>query len=407
MKNANKPVKRVRRATPKSTPKRSMRPFATADFIGPLQRGQARSIFTKRALGRGNNLQGPQGGQNYLAAPLALTKYLKSDGASISGKGDTVRVRHREYLFDLAGSILFTSSNYAVNPGLSQLFPWLSQLARNYQKYRFRFLRFHYTTTTSANTQGSVMLALDLNTLDAAPINKAEMMNQQGASRCAVWESVCCDLPESVPELFIRSGPVPGADLKTYDAAGLDVCTSNMSGSSPVGEVYVEYDVILHTPQLASVASTLMVVNTAIGASGALFGTPALPTYSVGLSQAAFVLSSSGTGQRFGLGVSPGGCILVTVDVIGAGITGITISAPSAGSNLGTALGPISQTITATRISAFIAFTCNSVANTLPSTDPSKNLFLIDVFLNGGVTGINAGNATMSVSPWQIGLPFV
>lgn len=173
------------------------------------------------------------------------------------GRSGDIRVRHREYIADLNGSIAFALTSYAVNPGLETLFPWLSSIAHNYESYSFDSLRFLYETEAPSSTAGTVLLALDYDASDPAPENKSQAMSYRNSVRSAPWAKVQHqsdkeDLSKR-KSYYTRRGLAPAnTDIKLYDVGNFFACTQGMAGATAVGELYVEYDVRLMTPQLTS-----------------------------------------------------------------------------------------------------------------------------------------------------------
>lgn len=55
----------------------------------------------------------------------------------------SIRFRYREYIGDLNTSTGFSLTSFNLNPGLNSTFPYLSQLAVNFQEYRFHGLCFY------------------------------------------------------------------------------------------------------------------------------------------------------------------------------------------------------------------------------------------------------------------------
>lgn len=201
------------------------------------------------------------------AAPVAVGFRTINSGAMVSGTGDVVRVRHREYVGDVLGSTAFSTTVFKINPGLAGSFPWLANMAANFEKYRFRSLRFMFESSVATTQAGSVMLGIDLDTLDAVPATKAQMLQMQNVVRSNVWDCSQSSLPEGVPELFTRTGAVPaGADAKTYDAGQLIIGVVGTADTSVIGEAWFEYDVELHTPQFAQAAVFSLAATTATGA---------------------------------------------------------------------------------------------------------------------------------------------
>lgn len=192
-------------------------------------------------------------------APLALSRSFKTgmpkvSGSAYSGDG-RVRVQHREYVADVLGSVAFAVNSYSVNPGLSSLFTWLAPIANQYESYLFRGLRFEFETQKSASTSGSVMMAVDFDASDAAPVNKQQLMSYHDSVRSAVWNECrftadSKDLQKFGAQRFVRSGALSAnRDIKTYDIGNLFIATQGCADATAIGELYVVYDVDLMTPQ--------------------------------------------------------------------------------------------------------------------------------------------------------------
>jgi len=192
-----------------------------------------------------------------VTVPSAIGNLVKTSTpdlqSSFTGDG-RVRIRHREYIADIAGSVAFASTTFVVNPGISASFPWLSVIAANYESYKFNKLCFQFSTEKPTSVGGSLLMAIDYDANDAAPTTKSEIMAYHNAVRCPVWSQTdyVSDKPDlnKLPQHYIRSTTVSGTDLKTYDVGNLFVCTSGCADTSAMGELYVIYDVELITPQL-------------------------------------------------------------------------------------------------------------------------------------------------------------
>jgi hypothetical protein len=169
-------------------------------------------------------------------------------------------IRHREYLKDIVAEgsspSIFTSQGFPINPGMAQTFPWLSQIAPRFEKYHFKKLRFCFETEAPTSLGGSLILTLDYDASDAAPTSKVQAMAYKNAVRAAPWEECCHDSAaedlSQQKQYFVRSGVNPvSTDIKLYDVGNLFVCSQNVvTGGATLGELYVEYDVELMTPQL-------------------------------------------------------------------------------------------------------------------------------------------------------------
>lgn len=178
--------------------------------------------------------------------------------------------RHREYLGDVqTGSAgAFNINNYYINPGLPSSFPWLSQIASNFEQYRFNGLVYEFKSTSadalnSTNTAlGVVIMVTDYNAGDDNFGNKQEMENHEFASSarqsCSMLHPIECKKSQTpVSELYIRNGPVPsGEDPRLYDLGNFQIATQGQQGSSVnIGELWVTYEVEFFKPQLGGLTT--------------------------------------------------------------------------------------------------------------------------------------------------------
>jgi len=164
---------------------------------------------------------------------------------------------------------LFEINNYAINPGVSDSFPWLSALASNFEQYAFAGLIFEYISNsgdaiTSANTAlGKVILATDYNAANMPFGTEQEMLITEFSNfnkpSQNILHAVECD-PKMRPQLlnYVRVGPPPAStDIKTYDLGNTSVATVGMQGTSVnVGALWVSYDVFLCKPVLSALAGS-------------------------------------------------------------------------------------------------------------------------------------------------------
>lgn len=167
-------------------------------------------------------------------------------------------VTHREYLFDVARTAdTFSIDTVVVNPGISNSFPWLSQIASRYESYTFERLDYVYQPMVPTTQPGSIMMAIDFDAADAAPSSKQVLMAYAGANRGAPWQpfkisASNIDRKKMVSERYVRSGQLPAnTDVKTYDLGNLFVATVGTGAPTvTLGEIYVEYTVRFRTPQI-------------------------------------------------------------------------------------------------------------------------------------------------------------
>jgi hypothetical protein len=141
----------------------------------------------------------------------------------------------------------------AINPGDSATFPWLSQVAGRFEKYKLHSLSFGYQNFCSRFNTGTVCLMIDYDPSDPSPTGKSQLLNSYGAKRSAVYNNLSCPMDTSKirKDLIIRQtdrGTFTGGDLKLHDAGTLYYLLSDSDVQGDAGELWVEYDVTLSIP---------------------------------------------------------------------------------------------------------------------------------------------------------------
>jgi hypothetical protein len=210
---------------------------------------QRRMVRTARIQG-----QGPI--QSAAVSYAQLQGSSRPEMSSVQSSSDLrIRVKHREYLSDIAGSVLYAVLQTSINPGLPNSFPWLSTIAANFESYVFNSLCFQYRTQASTASIGKAVLSVDWDAADPAPISKQAQLQERTKADNAVWANfdlVCDsqDLKKFGYQRYIRTGGLlANKDIKTYDVGNLWVGVQGEANANAVGELWVCYDVELITPQ--------------------------------------------------------------------------------------------------------------------------------------------------------------
>lgn len=183
----------------------------------------------------------------------------------INYKNDFIRIRHHEYIGDIFTSSTagaFSIQSFALNPGMSETFPYLSELTGGmFQQYRLNGVLFSYCSRSSdslnsTNTAlGSVILSTEYDSLDPVFSSRQEMENSQYAISCKPSENCvhgieCARSQTSVSELYMRSAAVPsGGDIRLYDHARFSIATQGFQAANVnIGSLYVTYDISFFKP---------------------------------------------------------------------------------------------------------------------------------------------------------------
>jgi hypothetical protein len=308
----------------------------------------------KKSTLKGRTRSAQQGGKNLnsLGKQMSHQAYsayaMESRGSppniSMGSKGASCRVRHRELVTNISGSVAFAVAlRLALNPGLAATFPWLSSIAASWEKYKFHKLAFKYLTRTGSTTPGSVILAPDYDASDGPPASEQIVSAFSDLVEDVPWrESMTCALKaqsmnSSVPVHFVRSEPVAANnDIKVYDVGQFFVCT--VDGTAvPWGKLWVEYDVEFFIPQLPSgglkPSGGQIVGNTALSGANPLGTGPLLDAQSSGigvdftstvtfLNVGDYVMAVNASGTTitaFGITIGSGVTLIASSVVINAG----------------------------------------------------------------------------------------
>lgn len=197
-----------------------------------------------------------------LSAPAANGTYVKHNKAKLRSNKSGMSIRHREYVQDINFGDPGDFNNMVqqpINPGNRELFPWLSGIATRFETYRFNRLRFIYEPQCGTDNEGTVMMAVDFDAVDPPPVDKLQFMTYDGAVRSPPWFAGCYECApynlHKYKEYYITPNLTTptSTDEKTYYVGNIYVATQSQATPFTAGELYVEYDCVLSTPQLGTI----------------------------------------------------------------------------------------------------------------------------------------------------------
>lgn len=221
----------------------------------------------------GHGAYGALQNTNNLIENQASADSFISRGGIMSVRGATdetgaVHVSNREFITDIYGPTnVFNVQSYSINPGLQQSFPFLSQLASNFEEYEFSQLIFHFrslvtdVSSATGGQVGTIILATNYNAAALPFSDKQSMVEYAHSHSCRTTEhmshGVECDPTKNTTiaaALYTRSNPVvTSQDLKTYDKGLFQIAVANLPiayQNYVIGELWVEYTVMLRKPKL-------------------------------------------------------------------------------------------------------------------------------------------------------------
>jgi len=195
---------------------------------------------------------------------------------TVMNDGKSFVMRHREYIGDMYsaggsanGVSPFAVQLFSINPGVSDTFPWLSDVASNFEQYSIEGIIYEYKSlysdavVTQNGSIGSIILATEYNASSLPFASKSQMENYQFAQSCKPSCSVlhpveCAKSQSPITELYVRTGALAAnQDIKTYDFGNFQFASQGIplgAAGAPValGELWVTYQVRLIKPKLPS-----------------------------------------------------------------------------------------------------------------------------------------------------------
>ena len=240
-----------------------------ADYVGKGMYGKRR--LSGQGLYRGKGLYKGRGeyATNHIitdggaTASAIVPRFNTSDVTSIT-------MSNREYVRDIFAppqGVAFATQSWSLNPGLAESFPWLSQLAINFEEYEIVQLIYTFKSVVAdfasqSGQVGQIVMATQYNP-DSDPFaDKEEMMLYDGGQSCKTTESLLhgieCDPVKNsgAAGKYVRVGSLPtGEDLKNYDHGKTTLavinCPTTYAGQQ-LGELWVSYTVRLRKPKFAA-----------------------------------------------------------------------------------------------------------------------------------------------------------
>jgi len=244
-------------------------------YIGGLiggAAGSAGSFIKRKAQDIGTAALGEDTYIKYFGdyETIKSNSFLKDEAGNMppiinKDPGGGVLIRRSEYITDIiSGSAgTFNLQNFFINPGQAATFPWLSQIAPNFEEWVVEGMYFEYRTMSadalnSTNTAlGQVIMAANYNAASPNFTSKQPMENYEGGVSCKPSCSMryfveCAKNQTILDELYVRPGAVPPAeDQRLYDLANFQIATNGLQASNVnLGELWVTYQISLRKPKM-------------------------------------------------------------------------------------------------------------------------------------------------------------
>lgn len=254
-------VVKVRKA--KAPAQSTGRQLATS--VGSRLAGTAYDLAANGLSALKGKIMGLIGSGDYEVGTLPRSNVLTNDAQipKFVASREAITITHREYLGDLISSPTVTNGRgefkiqaFPLNPGLPSSFPWLADIAPNFQQYRWNGIVYEYRSMSadalnSTNTAlGNVTFSTDYDSSEAAFTNKQQMENTEYAVSCKPSVNMmhgieCARTQTTVSELYIRTGDPPANyDKRLYDLGVTYIATQGCQAANVnLGEIWVSYSV--------------------------------------------------------------------------------------------------------------------------------------------------------------------
>lgn len=192
-----------------------------------------------------------------------------------SNSSGDVFIEHTEFVQNIYASVTsgpsaspFQVTRFSINPGMVATFPFLSQIAQNFELYELQGCIFQYKPTSgeygnnSSNSLGKVILATQYDPTSDVFLNSVQMENYDYAnsvkpSNGATHGVECHPDQRSTKMLYVRSGSTSKSLIDT-DIGTFSVATEGIpfggagAQSANVGELWVTYKVRLSRANLVA-----------------------------------------------------------------------------------------------------------------------------------------------------------
>jgi len=184
---------------------------------------------------------------------------------SLSTRGAVVTVSHREYVGSVTNGsntgfyippLCLSAPGYDLNPASRLMFPWLSNIAVNFERFTFAKLVFHFVPNQSASTAGRFYAAIDYDYDDIPYSDKNYLMANRTSLSVPCWSEATLTCDPAAMHADQASKYVSASSRGNYVEPRTAFCGFLLLGfdssSQCTFDVTAEYVVPLSVPELAA-----------------------------------------------------------------------------------------------------------------------------------------------------------
>lgn len=199
-----------------------------------------------------------------------------------------MQFNYTEFVTDIISSTLFLTKAELCTPTNTKLFPILSQIANNFEQYRFNSLTFHYrsklsnASNSAITSLGSVMYTFVYDATRPPVTSKMEANNYEGNRSCRADRQMRCPVKCDQVVRYTRPRQLTFNQQIQNTLVGINDVRNECHGifnlsvegqannNTEIGELWVEYECQMFKPKIF--------MSLGGGATGAKF---AFPTNSI------------------------------------------------------------------------------------------------------------------------------
>lgn len=209
-------------------------------------------------------------------APVSVSSVVRPSAPAFGKSTNGITMKRREFVGTATNAavinnfsitdISIATPGYDFNPSCDNLFPWLSNIARCYERFRFNKLKFDFVPSQPTTVAGRYYAAVDYDYDDSTSVTKASFMANMTAVEAPLWESTSL---VADPKSLNRDMPYRFVDFTSREAfveartmfAGYLMIAIETPTANCLVDIWVDYEVELVTPVLDENLAQLTSIN--------------------------------------------------------------------------------------------------------------------------------------------------
>lgn len=208
-------------------------------------------------------------GVSRAVAPSSTSTTVSQFKPRVSGgvAQNNFTIENRELLSSVIwqGTDGFELTEYAINPGLSNIFAYASRVSTNYTRYAMQ-VSVMYAPSVPSTVNGQIAFAMDRDNTAVAPSSMQQVLSYENNVVTSLWKNV--NFPtsgmfaSSEKLLYLRYGPLDDfSQINLYDLMKIYIILNGVSGADLVsgqslGSAYITYKITFFNQKLQDVVET-------------------------------------------------------------------------------------------------------------------------------------------------------